>query len=157
MRTPFAIAVMLGALLTGATAAHAQTPSPPATASVNIQNSLNVATIRPMRFEARANGGSLSVTASGLADAPAMIQISGDPGRIYRIRVPRILTATGDVAMIEDLRVWSLNSGDISETRVGRMDSEGRDLLRITGQLRILRSSDGASTVTALPLSIDYE
>ncbi len=157
MRLPLAIPLAIGALLAGVMSARAQTPSPPATASIGVQNSLNVATIRPMRFQTRDGRTSLSVTASGLADAPAMIQISGDPGRIYRIRVPRIVTATGDTALIEDLRVLSQNSGDISETRVGRLDGEGQDLLRITGQLRILRSSDGTDTVAALPLSIDYE
>jgi len=110
-----------------------------------------------MQFQARVGGGSLSVTASGLADAPAMIQISGDPGRIYRIRVPRLVATPGDVATLDELVVWSQNSGDISETRVGRLDANGQDVLSITGRLRILQASDDSDAVTSLPLSIDYE
>lgn len=145
------------AVLAGGPLALAQTAAPPPTGSITVQNRLNVATIRPMQFQTRVGGGSLAVSVDGLAAAPAMIQISGDPGRIYRIRVPRLVTSTGDIATISDLQVWSENSGDISGTGVGRLNADGQDLLRISGELRILRSDGGQEGIATLPLSIDYE
>ncbi|RZJ88155.1 MAG: hypothetical protein EON88_21715 [Brevundimonas sp.] len=96
----------------------------------------------------------LSVTASNLADAPAVIRIAGDPGRIYRIRLPE--GEDQGVALIENLKILSVNAGDISRTRAGRLDADGRDLLRVSGQFRMRAGAD-AEPIAALPLSIDYE
>jgi hypothetical protein len=122
---------------------------------ITIERSLSMATVRPMRLEAATEDIGLTLTTSNLVDAPAMIQITGDPGRVYRIRLPE---APGDdsVALVEDLRIWSVNDGDISDTRVARLDVDGKDLLRISGEFR-LRVGEEGEPIAALPLSIDYE
>jgi len=151
--TPFRL-LILAALIAG-TPAVALAQSENSSASLTVQRGLSIATVSPMRLQPNEPGVALSVTGSNLVDAPAMIQISGDPGRVYRIRLPHD-EADGDVAVIEDLKIWSANSGDISETRVARLDLQGHDLLRVSGRLRIRLDHDGEA-VAALPLSIDYE
>lgn len=136
-----------------ATAGHAQ--SADGGALLNVQRSLSVATFRPMRLEAVEQVGSLALSGSSIADAPAMIQVSGDPGRIYRIRLPQTLGSDG-VAVIENLSILSATSGDISSTRVAHMDLQGRDMLRVSGRLTV-RVGDENRTIATLPLSIDYE
>jgi hypothetical protein len=145
--------LVLCAMLASATASRAQ--STDGRAVLTVQRSLSVATVRSMRLEAIENRGSLAVSGTSVADAPAMIQISGDPGRVYRIRLPQALGAD-DASIIENLSIVSATSGDISSTRVAHMDLEGRDMLRISGRLRI-RIGDQIQAVAALPLSIDYE
>lgn len=146
--------LILAALIAGAPAvAVAQAEN--GSASLTVQRGLSISTVSPMRLQPNEPGVALSVTGSNLVDAPAMIQISGDPGRVYRIRLPQDEADQG-VAVIEDLKIWSATSGDISETRVARLDLQGHDLLRVSGRLRI-RLDDEGEPVAALPLSIDYE
>ncbi|RZJ43183.1 MAG: hypothetical protein EON86_05745 [Brevundimonas sp.] len=151
--TPFRL-LLLTALIAG-TPAAAVAQSENGSASLTVQRGLSISTVSPMRLQPNEPGVALSVTGSNLVDAPAMVQISGDPGRVYRIRLPQG-EADQDVAVIEDLRIWSANSGDISETRVARLDLQGHDLLRVSGRLRIRLDNEGEA-VAALPLSIDYE
>lgn len=120
-----------------------------------VQRGLSMTSMRPMRLKVEEPAAGLHMESISLADAPALIQIGGDPGRFYRIRLPRLLD-TGETAIVEDLTIWSTNAGDISDTRVARMDHQGRDMLRVTGRLKV--ASDGRSMpIAALPLSIDYE
>lgn len=145
------LAATVAAGLTGT--AHAQSVDTGATLSV--QRSLSVATVRPMRIEVVSGEVGLSVSSENLADAPAMIQVTGDPGRVYRIRVPRSLDDQ-DLSVVEDLTIWSSNTGDITASRVSHLDPYGRDMLRVMGRLR-LRPGQAAEDVASLPLSIDYE
>ena len=124
-------------------------------ATLSVQRGLSISTVSPMRIQSTEREAGLSVTGSELVDAPAMIQITGDPGRVYRIRLPQTSGADG-LAVIEDLEIWSANAGDISEVRVARLDMSGQDLLRVSGRLRLQLGGDG-EPITALPLSIDYE
>ncbi|RYG19489.1 MAG: hypothetical protein EON96_02865 [Caulobacteraceae bacterium] len=146
--------LILTALISG-TPVAAAAQSENGSASLTVRRGLSISTVSPMRLQPNEPGVSLSVTGSNPVDAPAMIQISGDPGRVYRIRLPQG-EADQDVAVIEDLKIWSANSGDISETRVARLDLQGHDLLRVSGRLRI-RLGDEGEPIAALPLSIDYE
>ena len=126
-----------------------------ARAMLSVERSLSVVGIRAIHLSPEARFATLSLRADIQPDAPAVIRVTGDPGRVYRIRVPRTLTSSDGVALVENLRIWSDNSGDVSLTRTSRMDFEGRDMLRVTGHLS---SAHGSSeTIAALPLSIDYE
>lgn len=147
-------ALVLSALIVAAPVVAAA-QAEPGTAILTVQRGLSISTVSPMRLQPNAPGVALSVTGTNLVDAPAVIQISGDPGRVYRIRLPRT-DADQDVAVIEDLQIWSATSGDVSETRVARLDLQGHDLLRVSGRLRV-RLDGGEEPVVALPLSIDYE
>jgi hypothetical protein len=124
-------------------------------ASLTVQRGLSMSTVRPMRLELSDEQVGITITASNMADAPAMIQIAGDPGRVYRIRLPEAGADNG-VALVENLKIWSANDGDISESRVARLDTEGRDLLHVSGQFH-MRAGQDAEPIAALPLSIDYE
>lgn len=126
-----------------------------AESSLTVQRSLSVATVRATQVASPGQGATLSLRALVDPDAPAEVRVTGDPGRVYRIRIPTSLMAADGQTIIDDLKIWSANNGDVSQTRVAHMDLQGRDLLRITGRLRL---ADGAMLdAVSLPLSIDYE
>lgn len=150
---PFRALLLAG--LIAAAPAMATAQSVTGTGTLTVRRGLSIATVSPMRLQPNEPGLGLSVAGANLVDAPAMIQISGDPGRVYRIRLPQDETDR-DVAVIEDLKIWSATSGDISETRVARLDLQGHDMLRVSGRLRVRLDEEG-DPIAALPLSIDYE
>lgn len=127
----------------------------PARATISIERSLSIVSVRPIQLSPEQRVATLSLSADIQPNAPAVIRVTGDPGRVYRIRVPRTLTSSEGVALVEDLQIWSENTGDVSVTRTSHMDLDGRDMLRVSCRLR---PANGASeSVAALPLSIDYE
>lgn len=150
---PFRALLLAGLIAAAPAVATAQ--SGMGTGTLTVRRGLSIATVSPMRLQPNEPGLGLSVAGANLVDAPAMIQISGDPGRLYRIRLPQDETDR-EVAVIEDLKIWSATSGDISETRVARLDLQGRDMLRVSGRLRVRLDEEG-DPFAALPLSIDYE
>lgn len=150
--TPLRALIFAMLLLALAVPAVAQEP---ARATISIERSLSIVSVRPIQLSPEQRVATLSLSADIQPNAPAVIRVTGDPGRVYRIRVPRTLTSSEGVALVEDLQIWSANTGDVSVTRTSHMDLDGRDMLRISGRLR---PANGASeSVAALPLSIDYE
>jgi len=139
-------------LLACATPALAQEP---ARATLSVERSLSIASVRPIQLSPEDRVATLSMRADIQPNAPAVIRVTGDPGRVYRIRVPSTVASTEGVALVQDLRIWSENTGDISDTRTSRMDMEGRDMLRVSGRVR--PAAGVAEPFAALPLSIDYE
>lgn len=148
--------VLVLALVLGLTAmpSLAQT----ARSSLEIQRSLSVAAVHVISARPDQLSASLSVVSdtSG-SDAPSVVMVRGDPGRVYRIRVPDTLVSDQGVSILEDLQIWSANAGDVSVSRVSHMDLDGRDLLRITGRVRQGGSTQKGGIITSLPLTIDYE
>ena len=96
----------------------------------------------------------LSPTKAATADEPAVIQVSGDPGRAYRISLPDTIEDPATNATITGFTVWSRNSGDITTTLSARMDDEGRDTLRVTGVMRAVAFIDISA---AVPITVNYE
>lgn len=145
------IIALAGTAFAGHAAAQAA-----ATGSVTIRQAVAVSSQRPMRFQAQEQQTSLGVsTEGGQADAPAVIQVTGDPDRAYRIRLPQTVGADG--AVIEGLKVSSLTSGDITGLGVARMDAEGRDLLSISGRLKTGVGGLTPGAPASLLVSIVYE
>jgi len=125
--------------------------------SLEVQRSLSVAAVHVIPARPNALSASLSVLSDpGRSGAPSVVMVRGDPGRVYRIRVPDTLVSDQGVAVVEALHIWSANTGDVSTARVSHMDLDGRDLLRITGRLR-QEGSGRKGGIMALPLTINYE
>lgn len=145
------LALALGLVTTPALAQTAR-------GSLEVQRSLSVAAVHVISARPDELSASLSVVSdTGRSDAPSVVMVRGDPGRVYRIRVPDTLVSDQGVSIVEDLQIWSANTGDVSTARVSHMDLDGRDLLRITGRLRQEGSGRNGAIITALPLTIDYE
>lgn len=155
MSMPRSAAILLALLMGGATASATRAEISTATSSLSVQRGLSIASARPIRLS---DSGSASLTVEGdiRPDAPALIRVLGDPGRVYRIRVPRDPDQAEGAASVKKLQILSANAGDVSVSGLALMDHQGQDLLQISGNLR---SSDNGRTAspTALPLSIDYE
>ncbi len=138
------IIIVTGALALWGTSAQAQSAA--GGAALQVQRSLSVATLSPMRLDRDADAAALVAQDGVTADSAAVIRLSGDAGRAYRIRLPR-----RDQADWRELSIWSANDGDISDGLSGRLDADGQDTLRITG-----RTSQPAG-MAVLPVSIDYD
>lgn len=127
----------------------------PARATLSVERSLSIASVRPIQLSPDDPVATLSMRADIQPDAPAVISVTGDPGRVYRVSVPRTLASPEGVVLVENLQIWSENTGDISTSRTSRMDFEGRDLLHVSGRLR--PGTGAAKPFATLPLSIDYD
>jgi hypothetical protein len=124
----------------------------PAHTTLTVVRSLTIAAVRPIQLTPESLDRPLRVSAEILVDAPAIIQIAGDPGRVYRIRAPQALVTARGETVLDDLRLWSANTGEVSSSRAGRMDANGRDVLHVTGRL-----TSAATGRASLPISIAYE
>lgn len=122
--------------------------------SITIERALTVTSARPMAFGLSDEG--VDAVASG-AMSEAIIEVSGDPGRIYRIHIPDSVAAGPDGVVVEDFTLRSENSGDISRSLIARMDANGFDRLHVGGRLRHAGSLGFTDISAAIPLTIDYE
>lgn len=127
-------------------ATSAQAQSATGGAALQIHRSLSVATLSPMHLDRDREAVALFAQDAGALDSTALIRLSGDAGRAYRIRLPERGQADW-----RDLSIWSANDGDISGGFSGRLDAQGQDPLRVTG-----RPSPNAG-MAVLPVSIDYD
>lgn len=156
IRMRFAVMASMLALYGGA--GHAQSRETDST--IRIERSVGVTTMARMAFAAdtrdtpRPGEASVAGTSQTTASAPAVIQITGDPGRIYRINLPASLGMPMTNATISQFHVWSRNAGDISDTLTSHMDQRGQDTLRVTGVLSTVTFED---ITAAMPITINYE
>jgi hypothetical protein len=155
------LVLALLALLFQGVAVQAQTRQ--TESSISIERSVGVTTVARMAFAA-AEAGEQPPPRPGEANAPrprstsssapAVIQVTGDPGRAYRINLPTSLSAPMGNATISQFHVWSQNAGDISETLTSHMDDQGQDTLRVTGVLSTVSFED---ITAAMPVTVNYE
>lgn len=83
--------------------------------------------------------------------------MTGDPGRLYRVRLPAAFASSTAGVTVDSFTIWSDDSGDTSNTLTARMDGSGQDRLRIGGSLRRSSTLVITDVTTAIPLSVDYE
>lgn len=152
------MARLFSGLLVWATVATAPAFAQQATgeASLNLVDRYAVSASQPMRLARTAGPRPSPAAPTVQPDAPAVIQVTGDAGQTYRVRVPRFAPAGQEATVVEGVSIVSANVGDVSDTGVARLDAQGRDTLRVVGRLNVL-GADAPGAVTALPLSIDYE
>ena len=142
---------MIGTILVAALAAGVvQDQVMPADAAIEILDSVNVGAVQTLRLRRPDETGPLGMTVITEADRPALIRISGDAARLYRIQVAE----GGRTSPGGALRIWSANTGDISDSQMSTTDAHGRDLLRISGRLAAPGSAGAART---LAVSIHYD
>jgi Domain of unknown function (DUF4402) len=148
------IRTLLCALAFAALAGQVQAQSRSAVSALTIERPLQVSTVRPLTFGPSQVDGSI---AAPTGPTEAVIQVTGDPGRIYRVRLPAAIATGVPGATIDGFTIWSDTSGDISQTLTAKMDNTGHDRLRIGGSLRRSGTLVLTEVVAALPLSVDYE
>ena len=117
--------------------------------TLEVHSGLSVSTLRPMRVPVTEDGSMLGLTALELSNGPALVEVTGDANRVYRLQI------AGDNPEAASFQIWSSNVGDISGSWIAVMDDEGRDLLRIAGDPESLRRLFGEAG--RIPLSIQYE
>lgn len=149
--------MLLGGAIVGLTTSPALAQQATATAGLRVVDSYAVSATQPMRLARTAGPRASPAAPVSPPDAPAVIQVSGDAGQSYRVRVPRFVPAAQDATVVQGVSIWSANAGDVSETGMANMDAHGRDTLRIVGRLSLLGLDSLSNAITALPLSIDYE
>lgn len=125
-----------------------------ADSTIVIERALTLSAVRPLTFaRSSPNGGALH--SAGFEEA--VIQVTGDPGRLYRVRLPETIATSTPGTIIDGFTVWSDSSGDISRSLSGRIDATGRDRLRIGGSLRHSNGIILTDVTAAIPVSVDYE
>jgi Domain of unknown function (DUF4402) len=147
----------LGLILTlmlAAPAGEALAQSRMADGAITVERALTISTVRPLSF-GRTSADGVPLPSGVTTDA--VIQITGDPGRVYRVRLPVAITTSTPDATIDSFTIRSDNSGDISETLTARMDQTGQDRLHIGGSLRQSSAIVITDVIAAIPLSVDYE
>ncbi|CAN5346774.1 hypothetical protein BH10PSE1_BH10PSE1_21070 [soil metagenome] len=160
-----AVVPLPGLLIALFVAAPAMAQTRQTEASVTVERSVGVSEVSRMIFNATATTEqgvsapppeqtALSTAGGSAASAPAVIRITGDPGRAYRVNLPQSIADPLTNATITSLTVWSENSGDITTSLTARMDEEGRDTLRVTGFLSSVAFTD---VNAAVPIVVNYE
>jgi len=122
----------------------------------NVQSMSFVATRRNVDGAAAPNGTAADPTGDA-SDTPAVIDITGDPGRVYRIQLPTTIDTQLSEGVISGFQVWSETVGDVSKTMTGRLNADGHDRLRISGVLTTAHGMIITDVQTAVPVNIDYE
>lgn len=161
------------AALVASPAAHAA--SARATSSATIFKPMTIATVAQMSFgklQYNGNGPAIgTVVLSATApvtrasadvqllpnggETPAIRNITGEPGRAYRVSVSPTTTSPGGLT-VNDFRIWSANSGDIT-ARSGMLSPAGADTIRVGGTLLVPQGTKN-NVYTALPtINIAYE
>ena len=144
--------LLILALMCAAGPAFAQ--SRPATAALTVERALTMTGVQPMTFDA----GHREVDAIASSSvSEAIIEVTGDPGRVYRVRLPETVAADDAGTTIGSFTLRSDNSGDISESLTARMDANGFDRLHVGGRLIRAPGLIITEVSAAVPLSIDYE
>jgi hypothetical protein len=100
-----------------------------------------------------AAAGRASVGGGGLRSATRVL-VTGEPGRAYRVTLLATEVA-GDPDPTTELVLISGTSGDISETRLGQLDADGRDTLQVLRSATTPVPADDITPTT--PIRIDYE
>jgi len=165
--------ILVSAALAAAPAAHAA--SARATSSATIFKPMTIATAAQMSFgKLQYNGagpavGTVMLSANapvtrtsadvqllpGGGETPAIRNITGEPGRAYRVTVSPTTTTPGGLT-VNNFRIWSANSGDIT-ARSGMLSSSGADTIRVGATLSVPRGTKN-DVYTALPtINIAYE
>ena len=152
-------------LVTPAGPVLAQSRGATATGAIQVERALTLSNVQSMSFvatrrnvdEAAAPNGTNTGADGDTSDAPAVIDITGDPGRVYRIQLPETIDTDLSEGVITGFQVWSETVGDVSTTMAGRLNAEGHDRLRISGVLTAARGMIITDVQTAVPVSIDYE
>ena len=143
---------LAAALVLPCATAEAQTHV--ATGSLTIERALTVNTVRPMAFGAV--GGQVDPFSTSMA-SEAIIEVTGDPGRLYRITLPASIAADQMGSTVDSFTLRSQNSGDITHTLTAHMNALGTDRLHIGGRLRGAHGMQIVGVKAVVPLTIDYE
>ncbi len=165
LNVPGLTAVAILAIAVSGSPALAQSRRANATGAIQVERALTLSNVQSMSFVAtrrNADGAPApnATTADpnrDASDAPAVIDITGDPGRVYRIQLPETIDTQRSAGVISGFQVWSETVGDVSRTMTGRLNAEGHDRLRISGVLTTASGMIITDVQTAVPVNIDYE
>lgn len=169
MRVLNAPRIAAGLVLTAVLSASpvlAQSRGATATGSIQVERALTLSNVQSMSFVATRRNVDQGATAPNgtntdptgdASDTPAVIDITGDPGRVYRIQLPEAIDTQLSEGVISGFQVWSETVGDVSKTMTGRLNAEGHDRLRISGVLTTAHGMIITDVQTAVPVNIDYE
>jgi hypothetical protein len=94
----------------------------------------------------------------GATSSPLILNVTGEPGRAYRINVPASASSSPSRFSVNTFSIWTQTSGDVTTSKSSRFDASGRDTIRIGGRLAIPKSTPAAQSYTAdVPVTIGYE
>lgn len=93
----------------------------------------------------------------GGTETPAIRTITGQPGAVYRVTTPVSSTATPGGLTVNTFTVWSANSGNISTTRLGQLNAQGVDTIRVGATLQVPVKTKNDTYSANVPITISYD
>jgi hypothetical protein len=93
----------------------------------------------------------------GGGETPAIRVITGEPGRIYRVTPPVSATATPGGLTVTAFTLWSANGGNITASRLGQLNAQGTDTVRIGASLVVPKGTKNATFTANAPVTITYD
>jgi hypothetical protein len=90
-------------------------------------------------------------------ETPAIRVITGEPGRIYRVTPPVSATATPGGLTVTAFTLWSANSGNITASRLGQLNAQGTDTIRIGASLVVPKGVKNDTFTANAPVTITYD
>jgi hypothetical protein len=90
-------------------------------------------------------------------ETPAIRVITGEPGRIYRVTPLVSATATPGGLTVTAFTLWSANSGNITASRLGQLNAQGTDTVRIGASLVVPKGTRNATFTANAPVTITYD
>ena len=165
----------IGAAALMATAAYAAQRTVAGTAT--IIRPMSVSTIAQMSFGRLHNNGAGPATSNVVLSAappaartathaqllpnggetPAIRVITGEPGRMYRVTPAASATATPGGLTVTAFTLWSANSGDITASRLGQLNAQGKDTIRIGASLVVPNGAKNDVFTADTPVTIGYD
>ena len=90
-------------------------------------------------------------------ETPAIRTITGEPNAIYRVTLPASASAAPGGLTVNSFTVWTANSGNITGARLGQLNSQGVDTVRIGGSLQVPQKTKNDTFTANVPITISYE
>jgi len=90
-------------------------------------------------------------------ETPAIRTITGQPGALYRVTTPAAAASTPGSMVVNSFTVWSANSGNITASRLGQLNSQGVDTVRIGASLQVPVKTKNDTYAANVSITISYE
>lgn len=100
----------------------------------------------------------VNVTLTPNGGESALIRtLVGTPGVSYRVVLPASTTTTTDGLLVNNFTLWSTTSGNITATRVGALNAQGKDSLSIGATMTAPRGTKPGIYGASVPVTVAYE
>ena len=111
----------------------------------------------PARAPSKPVATAVTMVKGGTTESAFERQLSGEPGRLYRVTVPASTYTTTGRLLVNAFTLWTANRQDVSSTKMSVFDKKGADTLRLGATLRVPKNTPLAQYDAQVAVTISYE